>query len=344
MKKTILLLSICVSAIAANAQTTLTLLGTSPYTQNFDGLGSGLPTGWNTYNAATATSLGVHDVSFGPTTAWGAYYDTTDCPSDVFGTGFKNSASANGGASLLATSTCATQEAQTDRCLSVRQSSNTSHPGFDPGPAFCLHLSGTGGMSSLACTFKLQSLDQMSTRVTTWMVDYGFGATPTSFTAATPVGTMTTGGSTFTNNTITVNFGTALDNMGTDVWIRISTQAATTGSGSRTTSGIDDFQLTWTGSAHGLSVADVNTANELGLTVLGDATSDKINMMYSTLVAGNYSLSICDITGRAVYTQNIVATEGAKEMTINGLHLAHGMYIANMIGENSKAVTRIAVQ
>ena len=329
MKKTALLFSIFAASFAANAQ--LALTGASPYTQNFNSLSSsGLPTGWVCYNSATSSSLGTLDASFGPTTAWGAYYDTVDCPSDVFGTGFKNSASANGGASLLATSTCATQEAQSDRCLSVRQSSNTSHPGFDPGPAFCLHLAGTTGMTGVGCTFKLQSLDQISSRVTTWMVDYGFGAAPTSFTAASATGIMTTGGSTFSNNTISVNFGSALDNMASDVWIRISTQSATTGSGSRTTTGIDDFNLTWSGTAYPTGVDNVNATENTKLIILGDASANNINFEYVVNHAGTYALTIQDITGRVIHTESVDAASGIQHISVRGLELARGLYIASL--------------
>jgi hypothetical protein len=342
MKKTALLFSIFAASFTANAQ--LTLTGASPYTQDFNSLSSGLPTGWVCYNTATSTSLGTLDASFGPATAWGAYYDTTDCPSDVFGTGFKNSASANGGASLLAASTCATQESQSDRCLSVRQSSNTSHPGFDPGPAFCLHLSGTTGMTEVGCTFKLQSLDQLSPRVTTWMVDYGFGATPTSFTAASTTGTMTTGGSAFTNNSVSVTFGSALDNKATDVWIRISTQSASTGSGSRATSGIDDFSLTWSGTAYPTGVQNVNEVNGMTLVVAGEATSNKVNFQFVTNEAASYELILSDMTGRIVSRQTVNAVAGTQQVSANGLNLTHGLYMAALQNANAKAVVKFVVE
>ena len=344
MKKIALLFPLAFAAIlSVNAQTVLTLTGASPYNQDFNSLGSGLPTGWNCYNTATSSSLGTLDGTFGPTTSWGAYFDTTDCPSDVFGTGFKNSASANGGSSLLAASTCATQEMQTDRCLAVRQSSATSHPGYDPGAAFCLHLDGTFGMTGLACSFKLQSLDELSPRTTTFMVDYGFGASPTAFTAATAVGTMTTGGSSFTNNNVTVNFGSALDNKTTDVWIRISTQAASTGSGNRATSGIDDFNLTWSGTAYPTSVRNITATPGLSLMVIGDATSNNVSMQYVAEDAGNYSLNVYDLSGRVISSSTVEAVNGAGQISLNNLNLVPGMYIARMQNGNSSAVARVAV-
>jgi hypothetical protein len=50
---------------------------------------------------------------------------------------------------------------------------------------------------------------------------------------------------TFASTAVAVNFGTALNNLNQKVWIRIVTLAATTGSGNRPSSAIDDVQLTW---------------------------------------------------------------------------------------------------
>ncbi|RZK56175.1 MAG: hypothetical protein EOO59_10015, partial [Hymenobacter sp.] len=72
----------------AQAQATL---GASPYTENFNALGSGLPTGFSVYTNASATSLGTAPTAAqliltpGTTTAWTAT-----------GGGFKNFASATG--------------------------------------------------------------------------------------------------------------------------------------------------------------------------------------------------------------------------------------------------------
>ena len=58
MKKIALLLSGILAAGAASAQVgAYTPVGAS-YTQNFDGLAGGLPTGWHVYTAATAASIG----------------------------------------------------------------------------------------------------------------------------------------------------------------------------------------------------------------------------------------------------------------------------------------------
>jgi hypothetical protein len=56
---------------------------------------------------------------------------------------------------------------------------------------------------------------------------------------------MTTGNSTFNNNDITVNFGNALDNKSSRVWVRIVTLSGSVTTGNRPTSAIDDVSFSW---------------------------------------------------------------------------------------------------
>ena len=96
-------------------------------------------------------------------------------------------------------------------------------------------------------TFRLQSLDASSPRTTTWKVQYAIGVTPSTFTdLTTNLTVLTTGGLTFTDTTVSVNFGSLLNNLSSPVWIRIVTLTASTGSGNRPTTAIDDVNLTWT--------------------------------------------------------------------------------------------------
>src|SRR5436190_997061 len=93
MKKGILLLALSFLGLAAQAQVILT--GTS-YTQNFDGLGTGLPTGWTVYVDATNTSLGTQKTLTGtgvPAIPYQIIPDTS-CAGLVLVGGFKNYPSA----------------------------------------------------------------------------------------------------------------------------------------------------------------------------------------------------------------------------------------------------------
>ncbi|MCE2957912.1 MAG: choice-of-anchor J domain-containing protein [Flammeovirgaceae bacterium] len=231
MKKfSLFILAGCFCALTCVGQVTLT---TSPYTQDFNSISSGLPTGWTVRTGATGIALGTTSSFVTTNTAWNS---TTG--------NFRNVASASG---LTSTATTTDQGNSTNRALAVRQTGTLG----DPGAAFVLQLANTTGFTNFQLSFRLQSLDGTTAgRTTTWRVDYGFGATPSSFTAATTnPATLTTvlaaGGASWGSTDVTVNFGTALDNNSGNVWIRITTLAASSGSGSRPTSAIDDFQLTF---------------------------------------------------------------------------------------------------
>ena len=206
-------------------------LTTSPYNQNFDAISAGLPQGFYAKVGATASSIGTGDM-----TAFGGWAPTVWSNTSA---GAKNFASATG---LTSTSDVTAQGASTNRAFGVRQTSST---GYDPGSAFVVLLDNTTGKSNFQMNFQIQSLDNTIGRTTNWIVDYGFGDAPTSFTpiASTPA-TLTTSNA-FGGTNVTVNFGSNLNNQNQKVWIRIVTLSATTGSGSRASSAMDDFQMSW---------------------------------------------------------------------------------------------------
>jgi len=215
----------------ATLQAQVTLTGTT-YTETFDALGSGYPTGWSVKTHATATALGVDTVLYVTPLNWA---NTTK--------GIKNFASADG---LTTATDSATQYAATDRALGIRTTSS-----FAPlGICFALQIANTTDMNTFSLAFKLQSLDATSPRTATWKVQYATGATPTTFTDLTTTpALLTTGGSTWTNTAVTASFGALLDNLAGPVWIRIVQLDATAGSGNRPSSAIDDVTLTWSNGA-----------------------------------------------------------------------------------------------
>lgn len=209
--------------ISVSAQVSLS--GTN-HSENFDALSGGLPAGFTVRTAASATALGnVATLNTSPI-SW----------SSTAGQ-FANFASGNIGAGA----STAVQAAATDRALGLRQTGTVG----DPGGAFVFQATNTSGRTGFVLDFKLQSLDAASPRVVTWRVDYAVGTNPTSFTSVAATGSVTTGGTTFSNNAVHVEFGNALDNVSDIVTIRIVTVTASTGSGNRPTSGIDDFALSW---------------------------------------------------------------------------------------------------
>jgi hypothetical protein len=157
---------------------------------------------------------------------------------------FKNYASATG---LNKSSDATVQDASNDRALGIRQvGASTTFPDSDPGAAFVFEIANTSGKSSLEFSFKLQSLDITSGRITAWTIDYGIGETPASFIPITNVtGSLVTGNLIFSDNNIVSKLPDALNNLSSKIWIRIATLSATTGSGSRPSSSIDDVKFTW---------------------------------------------------------------------------------------------------
>ena len=283
------LFSVAALALGANAQ--LTLSG-SVYYQNFNGIAGGLPTGWTVDTNATATHLGNSAVTWYPAPT-GTYYDTTDCASDIFSHGFKNSASADSNGTANATLTCAAQVAITNRALSVRQSGSWG----DPGASFQLELANTTGFTSFGLAFRLQGLDILSGKTTTFTVDYGIGANPTTFTPIATVPTvLAVGGHHFNDTNVIASFGSALDNQSQPVWIRISTLAKSTGSGNRSTIAIDDFVLTYT--PQGVQTLE---GNQVDFKVIGAATSNNVTFGCKVAEAGQYTLGVYDITGGSLH-------------------------------------------
>jgi endonuclease I len=259
-----LLLSV---ALLSLGQAQINLSGTS-YTQNFDGIGAGLPTGFTVATAASGTMLGANAAfNTANTTAWNSLTS-----------GWKNYASATG---LTASSNAAAQTASTNRAVANRQSNSTG----DPGAALNMQLANTTGLTNFTLSFLLQSLDNTSPRVTTWTVQYGFGNAPIMFTVpATITGTLTTGGTSFTSNTITVNFGNALDNNNGNVWIRIVALNASINTGNRATTGIDDVVLNYNNAAPPC----------VAPTVLPTMLNLPAATVTNTSISGNFSGSIAD--------------------------------------------------
>ncbi|HPW65624.1 MAG TPA: hypothetical protein PLS84_00930, partial [Salinivirgaceae bacterium] len=229
----------------------VSLLGTS-YSETFDNISSGLPEGWTVRIGATDTTLGTTQTLSTSPTAWS---QTTGA--------FKNFASAD---SLESNSDATAQSNSTDRALGVRQTGTFG----DPGAAFVFQIANTEGLANFELEFKLQSLDIGPLRKTTWLVDYGFGSSPTEFTQiATLPSTLSTGNSSFTNTQVYVDFGSTLNNINDTVCIRIVTLSSTSGTGSRTSTGIDDFQLSWTvaPSSYSVNYSVVGTNGSLSAAV-----------------------------------------------------------------------------
>lgn len=305
MTKQLLLLGLAGGlALAARPVRAQVVLSGTSYTEDFNALGSGLPAGFGVYTGATAASLGTA-APFAPAPV--AWNNTSGA--------FKNVASATG---LPATASAADQAAAPNRALGVRQTGSFG----DPGAAFVFQAANTTGKKNLTLNFLLQSLDNTSTRTTTWRVDYAAAAAPTAFTT---VGTgTTTGSSTFSSAPVTVSFGAALDEQAGPITIRIVTLTASTGASNRPSSAIDDFRLSW----------EAPTPTTPALTVAPAALSFGNQNITTTSAAQTYTLSGVNLTADVVLTVTgpfRIAKEGgpyATTLTYTAAELATAQTVA----------------
>jgi hypothetical protein len=281
----VLVIFVC-SFFAHSLFAQVTLTGTS-YTQDFDAIGSGLPTGWTVRTGASATSLGTTAALTTAATLWN---NTSGA--------FKNFASGDIGAG-------GTQASATDRALGVRQSSSVG----DPGAAFTLQLSNTTGFSAFAVSFKLQSLDASSPRTVTWALQVATGAAPTSFTTVS-TNTATTGGSLFSNNTITATLPSDINNISDNVWVRVVTLTTSTGSGNRPSSAIDDFTLTYSSGGGPYMVASPTTISTLQyVETFGPSPSLSYTLSAGNLTPAAGSLAVAAPTNFEISTDNITFSD-----------------------------------
>ncbi len=226
MKK--LLTALVTAGLIANASAQVAITG--DYSQNFDTLGDGLPAGWGVYGAVTTNSLG-NSLTFAntnPATAGNTWSNTTGA--------FKNLASATG---LTQASTTAAQQASIDRALGIRPSGTFG----DTGTNF---TSFNFNFSTLGFQVTSLSLDAMvlatEGRTKIWDLEYGIGASPTTWVALDTFTSFDTWGTT-SYSFDTLDFGSDLDDQ-SSVWFRVSGTTPSTGSGSRPTIGIDNFEIT----------------------------------------------------------------------------------------------------
>lgn len=233
MKKILLALAVVCSGHHAFSQVTLT--GTN-YLQNFDSLGSGLPTGWTTRIGVSSSNIGTA-LAFSNTSAaasintWG---DSTAA--------FKNYASATG---LVSNSSTAAQAGSTNRALGVAPSASFGDVATN-FTAFVLQLNNTTGFENFSLSMDAMVLSSQ-TRTNVWTLDYGTGASPTSFTTLTNWTTPATFGTTTLSISSTSLAGIA--NLSDNVWFRFTLLSTSTGSGSRDRIGIDNFSLSYTAAA-----------------------------------------------------------------------------------------------
>ncbi|MBL7765226.1 MAG: choice-of-anchor J domain-containing protein [Chitinophagaceae bacterium] len=314
MKRILLSLSaLLLMSTAVQAQIPYSLSGTS-YLQDFDNIGSGLPMGWRVDSAVNKNAGLGNDAQFrfSPTaTSWGG----------ATSRGFKNVASADG---LTATSSSAQQAASMDRALSARQVSASGWDDHDSLISWDFTIANTTGLTAFNLQFKLQCLPGNSGRYNHWIVQYGLGANPATFTTVATNPATLTMDSLFNNVSVSVNFGSALDNQNQQIWIRITPDDTTMGSGNRPLVALDDFNLTWTGTAAGnpkpliASLAPADNATGVTITTVPVVTFDK------NITAGTGNIYIKNLTDATTQTIAVASVSiSGMSATLTGTTLVN---------------------
>jgi hypothetical protein len=243
----------------------ITLSGTN-YSQNFDGIGGGLPGEWLVYSGATPTSLGTL-ITFTNEDGTLPINDWTN-----FNFGFKNCAStfySAAGTNFNGTEPLTIQEQNTNRALAVRTTGAN-----DPGNAFVLKLTDTSGFGQFILDVDMLMLNPQG-RSQKWSVDFGISpdgiSPPSSFLAVsntfyTTFSTSSVPAAVFGATHETVYFSDLLDDEPGPVWIRIVNLSSSSGANNRPTVGIDNFNLGFTNVAHAIRSPQVvnqpqNTTN-----------------------------------------------------------------------------------
>jgi hypothetical protein len=222
MKNTLIAALTFAGAFAADGMAQVVI--SNNYNQDFSSLFTEqMPAGWTVRGSATATSLGSTTIV------------TSAVPWNTGNTGFRHFASHE---ALPSSATSAEQAAEQDRVLGIRQSSSST-PTLNPGASFNFHFS-TIDTEIDSITLDLQAAANTGNN-TIWTIQYGLGASPTSWVTLETINSSTL--SSVENTTYTYDsFGIALDDQ-SDVVFRM---VALSSNGLGRFVGIDNFSITTT--------------------------------------------------------------------------------------------------
>jgi hypothetical protein len=334
----ILLSALLLNTFVSVAQVTLT---NSPYVENFDNIGNGLPQGFFVATGANETTPGANTTF---NTALSPWLSTTNG-------GFYNCASATG---LINLSNPNQQALSPNRAISVRQTSSFGNP----GAAFIFKINNTVGKTSFGLNFKLQTLDSTKQGISAWRVDYGIGANPTNFTIApvTPT-TFSTGGKPGTafyvfNRTMAANFGTGLDNVNDIVWIRVWAPISTSdpsystaysllgfNNTTPTMSGIDDWNLNWT-STPPTNVSNISKSLEQ-VKISGFIGND-IQVTFNKTYNYSTITRLIDMNGAVLWEKQYGRIQANQTEWVRPGQLPKGIYLLQIQNAEGNITKRIA--
>lgn len=229
MKNNLLLVGSTILAITSSSYAATMAIGAGTYTENFNTLSTGQQPapGWDIRTGATVSSLGLNESLSSFLRAWD--HDSGQ---------FKNVSSND----ISQSSDLATQFANPNRALAVNQVTTFG----DPGAAFNFNFS-TATVSIAEISIDLLLLFNVQAS-TTFSIQYGIGANPSSFTTLGTWSDADVAGG-WGSTTLTfdrTDFGSNLDNQ-SQAWFRVVALSPATGdggSGARDKMAIDNFSIT----------------------------------------------------------------------------------------------------
>lgn len=309
------LLAALLLAPALGAQ--IVLSGTN-YSQNFNGLGAGMPNGITCRSPITATDNGFSIVPSPTPKEW---------HNASLQGNFYNFASATG---MTGAESVSTQNAALDRALGIRQSGSYGDASSSPPspPCFLFTIASTPGFVGFSMSLDLMMLS-VQPRSTTWTIEYRIGTTG----AFTVIGTYNDPGA-FGTTPFSFNFGSALDNVNGTIEIRVAALNPSTGSGNRDSFGIDNFSLTWSAAATppptitGIAPNTGPAAGGTGVTITGTNLSGA-GVTFGGAAATGVSASATQITcttpaGAAGAADVVVTTAGGSATLVGGFTYGAG--------------------
>ena len=91
------------------------------------------------------------------------------------------------------------------------------------------------------------------------------------------------------------------------------------------------------------SIKTVKGAN-MGIQVLGEATTNQINLNIDMKATENIELQLFDLLGRKVAAQKANLQSGANRVSFTNLNLNAGMYVIRVIGANGFGTVKAVVK
>ncbi len=318
------------------AQPTAITLINSPYTQNFNSIGSGVPAGWGGISGVGSTSTSLMGTLQTPTLTATAWSNT--------GSGFFNFASTGG---LTSGSNATAQNGSSNRAFGFQATgSNDSLNAGNPvgNGAFVFRIANTLGYTNMSASFNVLQLNNAAGRTIRVIYQVASGNDPATLVwkTITSSGTVNAPGHVGYSSTTVTNatWGTQavslnstqlaeLENKSTNVWLRIFVLTST-GGGTRPKIAIDDFSLSWT-----------STPSQVGLSNLTPSTPSSAGTFAVTASILNSAGGPAPVASSRTVTLSVTGGTGSLTGTLTGT-VAANQYQTTFTGLNydvAEAVT-----